>query len=348
MQTSRFSFRISVPLALLLLAPIACSSGSPSDGSGGSPSVGGSPPGTGGGTPGTGGATNTGGANTGGTNTDAGGSPTTGGAGVGGTASGGVGPDSGGGPMSGGGTSETGGGPGSGGTTSGDPCATASLCDGFEGGMDASWEIQPNSTPAPVVDSTKGANGSSSSLVVEVTSQQSFVAAAVPAQSFYVRTYMMFEKSTTMASGHGWFIVGADSLSQGSGAQMRFGASTNHGHAETDFNVYGSPSCSGEKTHFSDGANDAAQGWTNTTDEVLNLDANEWYCVEAFFNGDGDEFQLWVDDVEHQGLHVTAEKMCPDWSPTYTHVKIGGGANGNLGKIWYDDVVVSTSRVHCK
>lgn len=230
----------------------------------------------------------------------------------------------------------------------GDPCATASLCDDFEGGLDPAWQIQPDSTPVPMVDSTKGANGSSSSVVVEVTSQQSFIAAPVPGQSFYVRTYMMLEQSTTMASGHAWFIVGADSLSQGSGAQMRFGASTNHGHAETDFNVYGSPSCSGEKTHFSDGANDAAQGWQNTTDEIMNLDADKWYCVEAFFNGDQDEFQLWVDDVEHEGLHVTAEKMCPDWSPTYTHIKLGGGANGNFGKIWYDDVVVSTSRVGCK
>lgn len=265
--------------------------------------------------------------------------------GTGGAETGGAGPDAGGAPTSGG--ADTGGGPAAGGTTSGDPCVTASLCDGFEGGMDEAWEIQPNSTPAPVVDSTKGANGSSSSLMVEVTTQQSFVAAAVPAQSFYVRTYMMFEKGTAMASGHAWFIVGADSLSQGSGAQMRFGASSNHGHPETDFNVYGD-TCSGEKTHFSDGANDAAQGWENTTDEILNLDANKWYCVEAFFNGDGDEFQLWVDDVEHEGFHVTAAKMCPNWAPTYSYIKLGGGANGNFGKVWYDDVAVSTSRVGCK
>ncbi len=341
--------RSSLPFALLLLAPVACSSEAPDAGTGGSATTGGTSSdsggspnatgglGSGGGPLASGGAGLEGSGGDGSSASGAGASMSTGGAGV-----------SGGAPGTGGGATESGGGPSAGGSVGGDPCATASLCDDFEGGIDAAWQIQPDSTPVPMIDSSKGANGSSSSVVVEVTSQQSFIAAAVPAQSFYVRTYMMLEQSTTMASGHAWFIVGADSLSQGSGAQMRFGASTNHGHAETDFNVYGSPSCSGEKTHFSDGANDAAQGWQNTTDEIMNLGANQWYCVEAFFNGDQHEFRLWVDDVEHEGFHVTADKMCPNWSPTYTHIKIGGGANGNFGKIWYDDVVVSTSRVGCK
>jgi hypothetical protein len=47
-------------------------------------------------------------------------------------------------------------------------------------------------------------------------------------------------------------------------------------------------------------------------------------------------------------LHVTEETMCAAWSPTYTHIKFGAGANGDIGAIWYDDVAVSTSRVPCK
>lgn len=342
--------RSSLPFALLLLAPAACSSEGPAAGTGGSATTGGTSSDSGGGPAATGGLGSGGGPlGSGGDGLGgSGGDGSSGAGGAGAVTGAGGGSMAGGAPGTGGEATVTGGAPGAGGSAGGDPCATASLCDDFEGGMDPAWQTQPDSTPVPMIDSSKGANGSSSSVVVEVTSQQSFIAAPVPAQSFYVRTYMMLEKSTTMASGHAWFIVGADSLSQGSGAQMRFGASTNHGHAETDFNVYGSPSCSGEKTHFSDGANDAAQGWQNTTDEIMNLDADKWYCVEAFFNGDQHEFQLWVDDVEHEGFHVTADKMCPNWSPTYTHIKIGGGANGNFGKIWYDDVVVSTSRVGCK
>lgn len=227
-----------------------------------------------------------------------------------------------------------------------DPCATG-LCDDFEGDL-SKWEIQKDSVPAPIIDATKGANGSSKSLKTTVTSQQSFAIAPVPAQSFYVRAYMNFSASTTAASSHSWFIVGADNTTSGAGAQMRFGASSNHGHPETDFNVYGSESCSGEKTHFSDGANDALQGWQNTTDEQLQFAADTWYCVELFFNGDGDEFQLWVDGTEHAGFHVTAENMCPNWSPEYQYVKIGGGGNGTFGDVWYDDVVISTQPIGCK
>jgi hypothetical protein len=229
----------------------------------------------------------------------------------------------------------------------GDTCASATICDDFESGLNSTWQIQKDSSPAPEVDTTKGANGSASSLKIVGTSQQSFIAVEVPGQAFYVRAYMNFEQSTEQMNGHGWFIVGADNLTSGGGEQMRFGSSGNHGHKEIDFNVYGA-GCGGEKTQFSDGASDGAAGWNgNTFDSVL-LDANQWYCVEAFFNGTGDEFQLWIDGEEVPGLHVTEDTMCVGWSPTYTHIKFGAGANSNIGTIWYDDVGVSTSRLGCK
>jgi hypothetical protein len=235
---------------------------------------------------------------------------------------------------------------GSAGTGSGDPCATAAICDDFEGGMDAGWTIQPNSTPAPVVDATKGAHGSSSSLKVDGTSSQAFITFPVPGQAFYVRANMQFAQGTAQMTGHGWFIVGADNITQGDANQMRFGSSGNHGHNEIDFNVYGD-GCNGEKTQFSDGASDGASGWTNTPYDRVLLDADKWYCVEAFFNGPADEFQLWIDGTEVPGLHVTPATMCASWAPTYTHIKFGAGANSSIGNIWYDDVAVSTARLGC-
>ena len=298
-----------------------------------------------------GGGTATGGAGLGGS--PAGGSPGSGGHGTGGLGSGGAasGGETG---VGGSGASATGGAgsggegaaPGSGGS-SGDPCATAALCDGFEGDMDPTWTVQQDSVPMPAIDSSKGANGSSSSLKVSGTTQQSFLVAPVPAQSFYVRTYMNFSQGTGSISAHGWFIVGADNATSGAGAQMRLGASANHGHPETDFNVYGG-GCNGEKTQFSDGASDGNQGWNNTTADVFNFTADTWYCVEAFFDGAGEEFRLWVDGQEKPGLHVTEATMCDAWSPTYTVVKIGAGANGNIGDIWYDDVVISTQPIGCE
>jgi hypothetical protein len=213
--------------------------------------------------------------------------------------------------------------------------------------MDGAWMIQPDSTPPPEVDASKGANGSGSSLKVLGSSQQAFVAVPVPGQAFYVRAYMNFEQSTEQMSGHGWFIVGANNVTSGGADQMRFGSSGNHGHKEIDFNVYGD-ACGGEKTQFSDGASDGAAGWNGNTHESVLFDANTWYCVEAYFNGPGNEFQLWIDSAEVPGLHVTEATMCPGWSPTYTHVKFGGGANGDIGAIWYDEVAVSETRVGCE
>jgi hypothetical protein len=225
-------------------------------------------------------------------------------------------------------------------------CASAVICDDFEDGLDAGWEIQMDSQPPPEVDTTKAASGSAS-LRVDGTSQQSFVAVPVPAQAFYVRARMNFAQSTEQMNGHGWFIVAADNVTSGSGNQMRWGSSGNHGHKEIDFNVYGN-TCNGEKTQFSDGASDGASGWENIQYESVLLQADQWYCVEAFFNGPGHEFQLWIDGQEVPGLHVTEATMCPAWSPTYTHVKFGAGANSNIGNIWYDDVAVSESRVGCE
>jgi hypothetical protein len=294
---------------------------------------------------------------TGGTTSGMGGtSPTAGTGGVAGATAPVAGNDTGGATMSTGGTPEVGGAgadpvagaTSTGGSGDGSGCANAAVCDDFESGtLSADWIIQMDSTPAPEIDSAKGANGSSSSLKTTGTSQQSFVAREVPGQAFYTRAYMNFEQSTAQMTGHGWFIVGATNVTSGNEEQMRFGSSGNHGHNEIDFNVYG-PSCGGEKTQFSDGASDGGAGWQgNTFDSVL-FDANTWYCVEAFFNGPGNEFQLWVDGEEVPGLHVTEATMCAGWSPTYTHIKFGAGANSTIGAIWYDDVAVSQTRVGCE
>ena len=225
-------------------------------------------------------------------------------------------------------------------------CNGAPICEDFESGMDSVWQIQNNSVPAPEIDGSKGANGSARSLKTVGTSTQSFIAVEVPAQAFYTRAYMNFEKKTQDMGGHGWFIVAADNVSQGDQTQIRFGASSNHGHPELDMNVY-SAVCGGEKTQFSDGASDGGAGWNGSTTEPVNLDAGTWYCVEIYFDGAGNESQLWVDGTELTGLNVTEDSMCSGWSPTYTHIKFGAGANGNIGSIWYDDVAVSTTRIGC-
>jgi hypothetical protein len=211
--------------------------------------------------------------------------------------------------------------------------------------MDAAWEIQKDSVPQPEVDGTKSVSGTSS-LKVTGTSQQSFVAVPVPDQAFYTRAYMNFEQDTTSMTGHGWFVVAADNVTSGDESQIRFGSSSNHGHPELDVNVY-APTCSGEKTQFSDGASDGGAGWQGETTESVNLTGGTWYCVEVYFNGTGNEAQVWIDGEALTGLHVTEASMCAGWAPTFTHIKFGAGANSNIGAIWYDDIAVSTTRIGC-
>lgn len=267
------------------------------------------------------------------------------GGGTPGGGSGGTGSDTGAGAASGtgGGGNDTGG-TGSGGGTPGG-CAAAEFCDDFEDGIDAAWEIQKDSTPAPVVDTTKAKSGASS-LKVTGTTQQAFVAYPVPAQKFYAKANVNFSMGTAEMGGHGWFIVAADNVTQGEESQIRWGSSGNHGHNELDMNVYAG-TCGGEKTQFSDGASDGLAGWNGATTDPVLLSADTWYCVEIMFDGPSHEARVWIDGDELTGLHVTSDTMCADWSPTYTHIKFGGGANGNIGDIWYDDVAVSTTPIGC-
>lgn len=247
-----------------------------------------------------------------------------------------------------GGTDGSSGGDGSGGTggsTSEGGCAAAVICDDFEDGLDPSWSVQEGGQTMPVVDTTKGANGSASSLRVVGDATQSFILREVPGQVFYARAFMNFAEATTAHQTHRWFIVGADNPTQGDQNQIRFGVSAKDGVVMADLNVYDPQGGGGEKTQFSNGSSNGAAGWENVTDEPLQFEPDRWYCVEVLFDGPGHEFRIWVDGMEHQGLHVTEATMVPGWAPVYTHVKFGAG--NQSAEVWFDDVAVSTERVGC-
>lgn len=211
--------------------------------------------------------------------------------------------------------------------------------------MDAAWLVQKDSVPAPALDTAKAYSGASS-LKVKNSSSQSFLAYPVPAQKFYARAYVNFSKGTANVTGHAWYIVASDNVTQGEENQIRWGASSNHGHPELDMNVYAG-TCGGEKTQFSDGGTDGNGGWNNTSTDPVLLNADTWYCVEILFDSVGHESRVWIDETELTGLHVTETSMCTAWSPAYTHIKFGAGSNGDDSDIWYDDIAVSTSPIGC-
>jgi hypothetical protein len=143
--------------------------------------------------------------------------------------------------------------------------------------------------------------------------------------------------------GHVDFIVGA-TLPE-NGIEVRLGASKTFGSGVEmlDLNFIGSGS---EHSQFSNGDYTGGNG---TMKPGVTLDAGRWYCLEGFWNGKGNEFQLWVDEVEVPGLHVTdwGDKTT-GWSPMYKVGKVGAqNLSGNAGQLWYDDVAFGTSRIGC-
>lgn len=211
---------------------------------------------------------------------------------------------------------------------------------------------------APTLDATKAHSPPNS---VRVQSSNvglgSFLVPAtglpVENNAFYVRVWMNWEKATSTILGHSGFLVGATARDN-SGTEVRLGIS-NKGpgdEAMLDLNLIGGSG--GEVTRYSNGHTDGADP-AKSTGNGFQFAANTWVCLEAFFNGSGHEFRVWVNDEEIEAMHVTdfrggdGGEPRTTWAPTYSVLKIGAqDYDANLGKIWYDDIVVAKTRIGCQ
>ena len=287
-----------------------------------------------------GGAGGNGGGGAGGAN-GGGGGASAGGAGGGGGASGGGG--AGGAAAQDGGVDSPAGGNG--------PCDAPGIivCDDFENGIQ-SFRVPTGGQVT--IDMTKHHSGTNSITTTGTNAPSNHISTppgtVFPSNSFYVRAWVYFEKATTSMSGHVDYIVGAVA-EDNSGVEVRLGSSVNlKGLEMLDMNEQPP-----DRTQFSNGDVNGVGGGTTTPGVAL--DAARWYCLEAFFNGDGQNsaFQAWVDETEVTGLHVTdwggqATGTARAWAPMYNLVKVGAqNFSGSVGNVWYDDVAVGTQRIHC-
>jgi hypothetical protein len=238
------------------------------------------------------------------------------------------------------------------------PCGAPGIfaCDDFEmtavgAKPDTSkWSIAGNAGKTPVVDDKKKAHSGTHSLNFAMTDTQGvFISPTMgfPPQdnSFYVRAWINLASPMKSNLGHYDFIVGATAPENGT--EVRLGASQNFGNQleMLDLNRLG-----GNTSEHSQFSNGDYTGGNGTTKPGVTLDADRWYCLEGFWNGKAHEFQLWVDDVEVPGLHVTdwGDKTM-SWSPMYNVGKLGAQSfSGNPGQLWYDDVAFGTSRIGCQ
>jgi hypothetical protein len=311
------------------------------------------------------GAGSTGGAGSGGSTGGAGGSSAAGTGGPGTGGAGGAG-NSGGSTGSGGAGGGTG---GAGGTGAAGTAGTIILQDNFDataanGPADAAkWTRYPagQESLAPAVDTARAHSAPNSARVTSTSSGLgSFLVPLagfpVAGNAFYVRVFINWEKATTSITGHSGFIVGSAARDE-SGTELRLGISSKGpgGVPRLDLNLQNPSDGGGEVTRYSNGFTDGGNPG-QFTGTGFQFAANTWYCVEAFFNGaaGASEFRLWIDDAEIQEMHVTDFRGSTTaaartaWAPTYNFLKIGANDyDANLGRIWYDDVVVATGRIGC-
>jgi hypothetical protein len=262
---------------------------------------------------------------------------------------------------------------GAGGGTGGSGPASGSIIiqDNFDattaGGAPDSGKWSPysadpmcGSVTGPAVDTSRAHSAPNS---VKVTSTSggcgSFLIPVtgfpVAGNAFYVRAFVNWEKATSGITGHGGFIVGS-AARYNDGTEVRLGISNNGpGQVERlDLNVQMATD-GGEVTRYSNGFTDGGDP-AKFPGMGFQFAANQWYCVEAFFNGAPaqSELRLWIDGTEIQEMHVTNFQGSPGgmprnmWAPTYRYLKIGAqDYSSSMGHIWYDDVVVATSPIGC-
>jgi hypothetical protein len=270
-------------------------------------------------------------------------------AGAGGTATGGAR-----GPATGGASGASGGGL---------PASAIIVQDNFDssaanGPADATkWQAYASSdTGAPVIDSSKFSSPPNSARTQGTSSGDgSFLVPAtglpVPENRFYVRVRINFGTPTSALTGHAAYIVGATTRSE-SGTELRLGASIppGFGTAMMDLNLQNPIDSGGEVTRFSNGF---TTGGNPINAAGFDFMANHWYCLEALFDGGNDAFQVWIDGTENTNMAVTnfaatGQPARTAWSPSYNFIKIGAqNYSGDIGTVWYDDVVVATQMVGC-
>jgi hypothetical protein len=217
------------------------------------------------------------------------------------------------------------------------------LCDDFEqttvgGAPDpATWQVEVfNKLGSISIDGTQAHSGSRSVHVVG-TGQESYrsvlftTTKPFPPQhnSFYARVFM--RSKNAMGEGHSTYFGAGSGDSK---RMVRIGFhqhvfETNLIHPDKEYELLSGP-------------------W-GQPDQGVQLQAAEWHCVEAFFNGAEHELRVWFDGNEISGLHATDWKAnLSTWSPQYAKAWFGFETyHGEQDELWYDDIIIGTQRIGC-
>jgi len=222
------------------------------------------------------------------------------------------------------------------------PVAFAQISDGFESGWDQTkWPIYApdcNQGGTVSLDSTTAHSGKNSMKVTGGSSGYCghifFGTTAIPSGDVYVRTWL--KTANAFGSDHVTFITNTDASQ--SGKHLR--VSGQMGIVE-----YNRESDDATLPDLSPQGVASSVGFT----------ANTWTCLEYHIGTDG-TIETWVNDKSISGLNYGPKITNPysqAWSRSTLKPKITGtyfgweAYGGQQNTFWYDDIVISGSRVGC-
>jgi hypothetical protein len=216
------------------------------------------------------------------------------------------------------------------------------LSDDFEGGMDPAWTVSNNGGGSIVIDTTRGANGSASSLRVTGGGFHIMLQYALPAlvrtnNEFYGRVYLRVDSGINGSADSGHFIWLEAGSTTNDQNEMRIGYNINL----LQVNHFGGP----------------PGGDQDIRDRNRQIAPGSFHCLQFFMDNNPEQLQVWLDGTETalSTTNFTAQRPgaegngtpLNDWIPPLDTFRMGWELNGGGRVIWYDDVALGTQMVPC-
>ena len=210
--------------------------------------------------------------------------------------------------------------------------STLPLCESFENGLDGNlWKTTKAGDATVTVDEVHAARGTKALHVKTVAGGGSNIAYIKETKTFpatnnvlYGRMFVWFEDALT-TDGHFSLAEGAGT---GTSAVIRFGG---------QFKAFGVGT---------DGGNSG--DWTDS-DRTKLVPTQTWICAEFQFDGPGNTFNVWWDDMARPMLTSGPSKHAMFTMPTFNSLWFGWWMY-NLAEpqeIWIDEIAVDYKPIGC-
>jgi hypothetical protein len=218
------------------------------------------------------------------------------------------------------------------------PCPVdATFCADFEtNALPAGAVYNRNGAPAEfttdfVIDNVTFRRGSGALRVKTTTEEASsaykMLAVPTPGAVFWARVYLRANaelgQGTVSNSEHNRFLMASDSADPNSSVALE--VAEDCGIALNSHDTVYRPEGQG------------------TCDMPYRLPPDTWYCLEASFNGDTGDTQVYID-----GTLIIDAVAWPSGTGAFTHLKFGVDHLHPIERqVWYDDVAVGPTRPGC-